>query len=349
MMKILCIITRMGSGGAERQMAGLSEMLTEAGHDVRVRWFQGHDFYDLRGGKKIAAKSRAFKFVRFLLSVAVCRPDVVIAYLDRAARIACRVKTILPRSLRYRLIVSERNITTALDGQELEKFRLYEAADVVVANSQTQGAFIREHFPALAPKVKVITNFVDLEHFNVVPAPSGDDLRLLTVARVTPQKNTLEYIRAVKFAVDRGCRVVADWYGYPMDPAYADACSALVKELGIGGAFRFHPAEKDVRPLYMSADAFVLPSVYEGFPNVLGEAAACSLPILCTDVSDNGRFVGAGNGLLCAPSAESIADAICRLGSMSRQERLAMGALGRGFAEQSLSRRQFIEEYGSIL
>ena len=69
-------------------------------------------------------------------------------------------------------------------------------------------------------------------------------------------------------------------------------------------------------PQYMiAADVFVLPSVTEGFPNVLLEAMAAGLPLVSTDVCGLPEIVEDGeNGLLVPPEdPQGLAEAISRL------------------------------------
>lgn len=52
--------------------------------------------------------------------------------------------------------------------------------------------------------------------------------------------------------------------------------------LGIDARVRFVGAQNDVKPFYGMADAFVLPTLYDPFPNVCVEALACGLPVFTT-------------------------------------------------------------------
>lgn len=60
--------------------------------------------------------------------------------------------------------------------------------------------------------------------------------------------------------------------------------------------------QKDVRPWLLAADAFVLPSYREGFPNVVIEAGAMGLPSIVTDVNGSREIVKEGeNGVIVPP------------------------------------------------
>ena len=57
--------------------------------------------------------------------------------------------------------------------------------------------------------------------------------------------------------------------------------------------------QDDVRPYFIASDAFVLPSHREGLPNVLLQAGALEIPIVCTDILGNTDVVTSGkNGII---------------------------------------------------
>lgn len=365
-MKILCVITSMGPGGAERQLCGLAAMLARSGHEVRLRWFDGKPFYrdelDAAGVEymRLGACSRFGRAWMLGLSVSIHKPDVVIAFLDGAAMAACTLKR---GGGKFRLIVSERNVSQSLEGREAEKFKAYRHADAIVCNSATQAGLIAGNFPELAPKLHTIRNFVDLERFRPALAGAGDGsvslsasgrpypgkwstesipdtpLRIVTVARTAEQKNPGRFVEAAKKATAEGLNVEFDWYG------------ASGQWLQTEGPVRFHPAVEDVAAVYHAADAMCLPSLYEGFPNAVCEAMACGLPVLCSDVCDNGSLVGDGvNGFLFDPhSAGSIAEALSRFAALPESGKAEMGAASRRRAEEILSPDAFLAAWKEIL
>ena len=68
--------------------------------------------------------------------------------------------------------------------------------------------------------------------------------------------------------------------------------------------FEFRPPQNNIQTEYQKADALCLSSIYEGFPNVIGEGMSCGLPILCGDVCDNATLVDESNGMLFNPFDE---------------------------------------------
>jgi teichuronic acid biosynthesis glycosyltransferase TuaC len=78
---------------------------------------------------------------------------------------------------------------------------------------------------------------------------------------------------------------------------------ALVAARGLSGAVRVTGGvdPPDVARWIAAADAVVLPSWSEGYPNVLVEAIACGRPVVATDVGGAGEIVTGANGVLVPP------------------------------------------------
>ncbi len=67
---------------------------------------------------------------------------------------------------------------------------------------------------------------------------------------------------------------------------------------------------QDTRPWYMAADAMVFPSHREGFPNVVIEAGAMSLPTIATDINGSREIIRPGENGLIVPARDE--DALLR-------------------------------------
>lgn len=320
MKRIICLIESLGSGGAERQLTYLASQLKEKGYEVEVWTYYPNDFYAhilYSAGVKwrfiSEAQSKLKRIFVLKRQLSTANPDTVIAYLDTCTSVACIIKAL---GAKFRLIVSERNTTQKLTLRERVKFFLYRWADCVVPNSYTQTKFISDHYPSLCGKVHTITNFVDTDKFcPPVDRVSNEKLRILTVARVVPQKNVLRLLEAVKLLKDSGYDFKYDWYGNPTDDEYYQLCKEAISMYGIEDVFEFHKQSKNIVSEYQRSDAFCLPSLYEGFPNVICEAMSCGIPVVCSDVCDNRKIVEHGiNGYLFSPfSLEEIVTSLSLL------------------------------------
>ena len=73
------------------------------------------------------------------------------------------------------------------------------------------------------------------------------------------------------------------------------------------------------RPMYAAAQALVFPSYREGFPNVVLEAGAFSLPSIVTDINGSREIITHGKNGFIVPSHDSttLADAMMEMWNFS--------------------------------
>lgn len=354
--KILLITEGLTSGGAERQICGLASMLTERGFKCRLITYSDTHFYeqwlrdhhvDYEYVPSLLNKwTRIFRLVCYLH---VYKPDVVISYLP-SVNITCCLSCFFFNCF---LIVSERNNNTGLSKKDILQFNLYRKANVIVPNSYCQGKFIENNFPSLRDKVVPIINFVDVDYFK--PNERKDEnevLQIVTAARYTDQKNCIKYLEAVKRVKDLGLRVHFQWFGNKQyDPSYYALVEEKAKELNVLDYVTLNAENNHILDVYQSADIFMLPSLFEGYPNVIVEAMACELPILCGRVYENPFIVEEDvNGMLFNPvDVDEMVQAVKRMVELEPQKRKEMGELNRKKCLKYNTEQQFVERYIKII
>lgn len=360
-MKVVLLIDHLGAGGAQRQLAGLACMLKERGVDVSVFTYYPIMFYEeilqqhhvpCEVIEEASSHRRRFFCLRKKLHAT--QPDWVVAYLDTPCIMASLVRW---SGGKFRLIVSERNTTQTLTRRERLKFWLYRKADYIVPNSYSQGDFVCRHFPQYKAKTVIIPNFVDLTKF----ACATERLRqqptvILVVASIWASKNTKGFIDAVRLLRQRRNDFVVKWFGLKLDTTvvqnrvYMEECLRMVKEYGLEDIVFLYPKTKQIAEEYRKADYFCLPSFYEGTPNVLCEAMASSLPVICSNVCDNTKYVHEGeNGFLFDP--HNVQDMAAKLDfalQLSEEQYASYGRRSRAIAEERMSERTFVERYMNL-
>ena len=356
MKRILLIIEHLGAGGAERQICGLASMLTNAGYPCRLITYIDDQFYEpfLRQNNveyeflpELADKNkRVWRMAKYVRKY---NPDVVISYLTPVNKAVCLAKLLF----RAKLVVSERNNNTCITTDDKIKFNLYRLADSIVPNSNCQGKFISTNFPFLSKKICPIINFVDVNRFT--PASEhveNETLRIITVARYTEQKNMLAYLKAIRKVKDLGLNVHFDWYGDKNDnPSYYAEVEKEYQRLEIADYLILHEANRKIEEEYRKSDVFCLPSLYEGYPNVVAEAMACELPIICSNVYENPYIVEEGvNGFLFDPeSIDDMVNAIQKIVSLTNEERRRMGKLNRQLCLKRNTEEEFLNSYIKLI
>lgn len=354
MRKVICFTDSLGSGGAQRQLVGLACMLKDRGYDVSVLLYHDIPFYkpvlDRAEIKSVVLFSknyiqRIWKIYKYLKNN---NDAIIIAYQETPSLISCLLRPFIKCS---RLIVSERNTTQVVTIKDKLRFWLYRFADHIVPNSHTQAAFICKHYPQLERKVSTITNFVDTDKFIPVSTKQNSDkIRVLTVARITPQKNILRYIEAISKLQSDATKFEFHWYGDTDNNEYLEECKRSIERYKISEAFFFHPATLEILKQYQTHDLFCLPSLYEGFPNVLCEAMSCGMPILCSDICDNGKIVKPDNAILFSPTdVNSISHALSCFENKTKKERENMSKTSRSTAIHDFSPKNFIDRYIELI
>lgn len=335
---VLLLLRSLEHGGAQTQAVLLAKTLHGRGEAVEVALFYGggplaedllthgiavHDLgkrgpLDMLGfGKRLTALLRAQqpRVLYSMLSVA----NIAAVLAGRGAkipRIVCgvRASNVPPRyGLKHR--------TAAL----LERWCL-KRADAVIANSHAALSSMAKGLPAHV--VSVVPNGFDTLRFK----PDAEIRKAARTAWGLDEQTAVVGMVAARLDPMKGHDV------------FLNACARLsLKPVLIGAA----PPDVDAvvvsatahpEALLPGLDVLVLASRDgEGTPNVVGEAMACGLPVVVTDVGDAARLAGADN-LSCPPDdATALAAAIHRVLSMTPEARGTLGARNRARIEAHFS------------
>ena len=358
MKKILLYVDELGSGGAQRQIVALARLLKHKGYNVQLVDYWDNTFYDNELTNlgipfchaNVKGKLNIIKSLH--KSIKEFRPNVVIAYMENPSIVACLVKLI--SSHNFKLIVSERNTTQIININCRVRFNLFRIADYVVPNSYSQRDFINTNYPFLKKKVVPITNLIDVYYFkpNVdLVRKNNNTSRCLIVGRVVEQKNVKRFLSAIYRIKHSIGNMKIDWFGKPYPQEYFNECKKLVSEYGLDDIITFHPPHNEIIREYQSSDFFILPSIYEGFPNVLCEAMCCALPVLAGNVCDNAYIMSDNeNGFLFDPyDVADMSSVIEKFIKLSKAEKEIMGLKSREFAIERFSEKVFIEKYNNLI
>lgn len=359
-MKIICFMDCMDSGGAQRQVIGLARMLKERGHEVEIVDYFNIPFWDkeldnLKISYKHLNANPTSSLSKMLVSwkyFFTSSPDAVIAYLDSPTIIAGAYKMLLPKS--FRLLSSDRNTNFEINRFAKLKFFMYRFADFVIPNSYTQANVITTNCPNLKGKVITITNFVDTDRFKQAAADSLSKNRrnLIGVGRVAPQKDLISLLEALNMLSSEGIDLHIDWYGRPNPQSYYDRCMEYLNaHQDLNRYIEFHNHIDNIEDKYAQYGALILPSLYEGFPNVVCEAMSVGLPVLCSDVCDNPYIIKEDvNGFLFKSSSPlSIVETIKKYldADQDRIDRMRQNNIE--YAKSELSESVFIKKYLDLL
>lgn len=212
-----------------------------------------------------------------------------------------------------------------------------------VCVSEDSARFMREQ-GVRSDRVMTILNGIDLTRF-AYQGPC-DDGPIVTVARLSPEKDVANLLRAAALVAARNPQVRIEIAG---DGVCRAELTQLTNELHLTDKVIFHGEVRDIPALLAGARMFVLPSQTEGISLTLLEAAARGLPVVATAVGGSPEVVeNCVTGLL-APARDpaALANAILSVLSDPNLGR-RMGQLGRERVEQCFDIRKMTTRYEAL-
>jgi len=193
-------------------------------------------------------------------------------------------------------------------------------------------------------RIDVVYREVDTELFRKVESAILEPRTIVYVGRVTPLKGLELLIDSIPYI---GAEYNLAIVGPIEDIAYQEALLHRAQTLGVSEKVDFiGKVEYNEIPLYLSsAEALVLPSLYENLGGVLLEAQACECPVVATDVGGVSESIVEGETgyLVKIRSPELFASKIMLL-LEDESNKVRMGVAGRRFVENNFSIDSYISK-----
>jgi L-malate glycosyltransferase len=163
---------------------------------------------------------------------------------------------------------------------------------------------------------------------------ANDDVRILTVGRLSPEKGQPYLLRALVPVLDRYPRTTLTVVG--RGPLEAQL-RREAEHLGLDGRVWFAGKRPDVPELLADAHLFVLPSLWEGLSIVALEAMALGVPIVATDIPSMREIAVDGVHAVLVPPRD--VDALARSILQVLDDRILRERISKQAQEQA--RRHF--------
>jgi glycosyltransferase involved in cell wall biosynthesis len=223
--------------------------------------------------------------------------------------------------------------------------------DAVVVVSEANREVALKHRLAPSSKIILIRNGINIEIFREKGSPGkklkdfGFELSrpvIGTVARLDHPKGVIYLLKAAKLILRAypGAMILIVGGG-PL----RDQLERKARSLGIKNHVFFLGERTDVPELLSLFDVFVLPSLWEGLPYALVEAAALERPIVATDIDGVREVIQDGQtGLLVSPKQpEELAGAVCRLLG-NKEQASTLGSKARELITPQYALARMVEE-----
>lgn len=360
--KVMLLAIGLGVGGTETHILELASRLDRSRFTVTVCTFKpggimaqelqkrGVRVLSLDGAGKLDARVilRLFKLLR------VEQPDVVQAFLfwaNVAARACGRILRAFPVISSYHdEIVSEGWWVRLVDRLTLNW------TDRIVCCSGAVSRSVVSRIGGQIEHCDIIPFGVNTDQFEPTAAATRRELGLRddgavigTVCRLVEPKKGLRILLQAMAELARR-------YGQPPcqllivgDGPSRHELEVLREQLGLCSWVVFTGSRRDIPRVLHALDAFVLPSLYEGFGIAILEAMAAGKPVIATAVGGIPEFVLPDEtGLLVEPgNVDALADAIDRLLS-DPQLAHTMGTKGKMRARESYHISKVVRQHEEV-
>lgn len=312
--KVLIVISNMEFGGAQRQIVELVNNIDQSKFEIHVcslslyaplaELFNNHVHFHIVNKQAKFDFSVVFKLAKLIKKY---KFNVVHSFLFDA-EIATRLAAKLSK-INIKIIGSERNTNYTLKPIQKFAYNLTKNfVDIIIANSES-GA---KHNAMLTkqPKQKyhVIYNGVDTNRFSPknkheIRSKLGIEANCKLIgmfASFKEQKNHPFLIEALNEVKKQGrdfkLLLVGDtlYGGMHGSADYSSKIKLQIESSNFAKDTIFLGNRDDIEDIYPACDFTILPSLFEGTPNVLLESMSCGVPVIATRISDNDKIIKDG-------------------------------------------------------
>lgn len=313
-MTLAFLIRDLGHGGAQRQLVLLAQGLARAGHQISVIHFYDGAFraeLEAAGVQTVCVGKRGRWdlpgfFRRLIKAVRQLRPEILHGYLAESNLMALLLK---PFCGFPRVVWGVRDSQTdahlwGILGKLSFRLNclLARFADLIICNSSAgRDYYAARGYPAA--RMHVIPNGIDTARFQPGPKLTRTTLTFGLVGRLSPMKDHATFLHAAALVPHAQFVIVGSG-----DETYARQMRDLATSLGIADRVTWLPAQNDMPSVYAAFDCLVSSSAFgEGFSNVIGEAMACGVPCIASDVGDTAAIIGNAAQIFRAGDHEALA------------------------------------------
>jgi glycosyltransferase involved in cell wall biosynthesis len=122
-----------------------------------------------------------------------------------------------------------------------------------------------------------------------------------------------------------------------------------INKYGLGNSVHLLGRRTDIPRLTNAFDVACSSSSFgEAFSNTLGEAMACGIPVVATDVGDSAGVVGNCGTIVPPGNPEAFALALIDMFAIGANERKKLGEMGRIRTEENFSLEKIVEKYETL-
>ncbi len=296
---------------------------------------------------------------RLISTVKKVQPDLIQGWLSHgniAAQLAsiCLFKPVL-WNVRH-LALSKLDAKTAtIKISQLLAYLSY-LPNKIIYNSKL-GAYQHEQLGYRTSKTKIIPNGFDTKV--LVPSVQArskvraelnvaeDTLIISLFARYDPVKDHHNFLKAAKLLLEVYPETHFLLAGEEVDPKNKLLCQ-LIDSLKLAQHVHLLGVRQDIPYLTAAIDIATSASITEGFANVIGEAMACGVTCVVTDVGDSAWIVGETGIVVKPKDSQALCQAWIELIDLGAEARYKLGVKARQRIEENYSLAAIVRQYEQL-
>lgn len=351
MIRLFFLIRSLGRGGAERQLVELAKGLDKTCFAITIAtYYDGvlrPELESIPGIQVIPLhKRRRWDLLAFFWRLwwALCRakPHILHGYnMGMANELCLLFGRLVGTRVVWGLRASNRDFSH-YDWLFSLGFRLgawlSRFADLIITNSHAGKQYHLTH-GYCKERMVVIPNGIDAERFHPdrkagrrVRAEWGindDECLIGLVGRFHPMKDHPNFLKAATCLTRQRDDVRFVCVGDGPE-SYKSVVIELAEQLGLAKRLIWAGERSDMPAVYNALDIATSASAYgEGFSNVVGEAMACGVPCVVTDVGDLAWIVGEAGRVVPPGDPEALASGWAEISALPKPELEALSQMAR--------------------
>lgn len=357
---MLHCIPSLGGGGAEHQLAYLSQETVKRGIETHVAYvFEGPNLERIQKSGAVTHKLSSWNNYDPLILWQVMqiieriKPQILQTWLLQM-HIFGGLASILKN---VPFILSERSNSMAYpkDWKHNLRTAIGKRSVAIVANSNGGKSYWEENkYPKL---IKVIRNCLPFDEIeSALPIskknqliPEDHDLIIFAGRYDNSQKNIMILIKAIKDVLNHRLNITAIFFG---EGPGRDDLLKIQKESNFGNRLRILAFTSELLCWMKRADLFISVSNFEGQPNTVLEAVACKCPVVVSDIPAHREFLDDSTAFFVNHhSPEEIAKGVNRaLANKEEALKKATAAYERvALNSPEYTAKEYIEIYQNII
>ncbi len=361
MLKVLHLIPSLGSGGAEAMLTKLVSNNKDSNITMVIVTLLNINYFSeeiTRNGIKIYClnlKSKPLGFLNMFKIIKSEKPDIIQTWMYHCDFLGLLIKAAFPKvklfwNIRHSFLVEGVDKrTTIVLAHILGKISF-------IPNKIIFGSAAAFNFHTgigyKKNSAKIIPNGFDTELFS----PSDNEKNTIRkelsvppknlifghVGREKRIKNQIMLIEAFTEVIKYYPSITLILIGKGLKEKYS------THPLVISGDIRILDETQTIHRYLKSFDLFILPSLSEGFPNVIGEAMATGVPCISTNVGDSAKIIGKDELIAWENSRDDLTMRMKYWLQLNEREKNDLKSYSRNRIKENFSIGKIVSQYQQI-